>query len=154
MLNRCDFIGHVGKDPEIRSAQSGDKCANFSIAVTEKWKNKSGQKQESTEWVRCTAWGALAGVIETYVKKGSKVYVSGKMKTRKWADNSGVEKYSTEINVNQLEMLGDGKQEREQTQHNTAKQDGYAPPQDDLDEIPFALLLPFLMAGLLCIGIA
>lgn len=111
-LNRCEFIGNVGQDPDIRSLNDGKKVANFSIAVTEKW-TQNGEKKERTEWVRCTAFNrsqtgeGLPGVIENYVHKGSKLYVSGKFTTRKWTDQSGAEKYSTEIHVDQLELLGE-----------------------------------------------
>lgn len=96
-LNLCQFIGNLGRDPEVRSTQSGDKVANLSLAVTEKWKDKTGERQERTEWVRVTAWGKLAEICEQYLRKGSKVYVSGNMQSRKYTDNSGVEKISTEI---------------------------------------------------------
>lgn len=97
MLNRCEFIGNLGRDPEVRTVASGDKVANLSIGVSEKWKSKDGEKKERTEWVRVVIWGPLADVAEKYLKKGSKVYVSGSMETRKWSDQSGVEKYTTEI---------------------------------------------------------
>lgn len=98
MLNQCQFIGNLGKDPEIRSMQNGDKVANFSIACSEKWKDKnSGETKERTTWVPVVVWGALAGVVERFVRKGSKVYVSGKFSVRKWQDKDGQDRYSTEI---------------------------------------------------------
>lgn len=98
MLNQCSFIGNVGADPEIRSLNSGDKVANLRIAVSEKWKDKAtGERKEKTEWVSVVAFGSLAGVIESYVKKGSKLYVSGKLQTRKWTHSDGTDRYSTEI---------------------------------------------------------
>lgn len=98
-LNQCNFIGNLGADPEIRNIPSGAKVANFSIAVSEKWKDRNtGETKESTEWVRVVVWQeGLVKVVEQYLKKGSKVYVSGKMQTRKWQDQSGADKYSTEI---------------------------------------------------------
>lgn len=96
-LNSCSFIGHLGKDPEIRSTQGGDKCANLSIACTEKWKTQSGEAKERTTWVPIVIWEPLAGVAEKYLRKGSKVYVSGKFTVRKWSDSSGNDRYSTEI---------------------------------------------------------
>lgn len=98
MLNKCTFIGHVGADPELRSTQSGKRIANLRLAVTEKWRDKDGNRQEKTEWVSvvCFAEG-LVKVVENYVKKGSKLYVEGSMATRKWADKDGNDRYSTEI---------------------------------------------------------
>lgn len=106
-LNLCQFIGRLGRDPEMRYMPNGDACANFSIAVGESWKDKtSGEKKESTEWVRCTAWRQLGEICGEYLKKGSQVYISGKMQTRKWTDKAGVEKYTTEILVDRMQMLG------------------------------------------------
>ena len=97
MLNQCNFIGNLGKDPEIRAMQNGDEVANFSIACTERWKNKQGEKKEKTEWVNVVVWGPLVQVVKNYLNKGSKVYISGKMATRKWQDQSGNDRYSTEV---------------------------------------------------------
>lgn len=108
-LNSCSFIGNLGKDPEIRSMQNGDKVANLSIAVTEKWKSKDGEKKERTTWVPIVIWGPLAGVAERFLHKGSKVFVCGKFSVRKWQDQSGQDRYSTEIVLQgfdaKLEML-------------------------------------------------
>lgn len=98
MLNQCQFIGNVGRDPEIRHTQDNKKIVNFSLAVSEKWKSASGEQKERTEWVRVVCFNdGLSGVIENYVKKGSKLFISGKMQTRKWQDQSGSDKYSTEV---------------------------------------------------------
>lgn len=98
MLNKCIFIGNLGRDPEVRTMQDGKKVANLSLAVSEKWKDKStGERKERTEWVRVVIFGHLAEVAEKYLQKGSKVYVQGQMQTRKWTDKDGNEKYSTEI---------------------------------------------------------
>jgi single-strand DNA-binding protein len=108
MLNNCQFIGNCGADPEIKTLPNSDKrVANLSLGVTEKWTDKqSGQKQERTEWVRLNCFqDGLVGVIQSYVKKGSKVFVSGKMATRKWTDQQGQDRYSTEINIDKLIML-------------------------------------------------
>lgn len=97
-LNKCMFIGNLGKDPEVRTMQNGSKVANLSLACSESWKDKStGEKKERTEWVRVVIFGQLADVVEKYAFKGSKLYVCGQMQTRKWTDQAGVEKYSTEI---------------------------------------------------------
>ena len=96
MLNRCEFIGNLGADPEIRSLQNGDKVANLRLACTERWKSKDGEQRERTEWITVVVWGALSGVAERYLRKGSKIYVAGKWTTRKWTDQSGQDRYSTE----------------------------------------------------------
>ena len=97
-VNKVILIGNLGKDPEIRTMQNGGKVANLSIATSESWKDKStGEKKEKTEWHRVVIFGSLADIAERYLKKGSKVYVSGSLQTRKWTDQAGVEKYSTEV---------------------------------------------------------
>lgn len=98
-LNNCQFIGRLGADPEIRSMNSGDRVCNLRLAVSETWRDKtSGEKKEKTEWVRVVIFNdGLAKVAESYLRKGSLVFVAGAMQTRKWTDQSGVEKYSTEI---------------------------------------------------------
>ena len=97
-LNQCQFIGNLGADPETRSFANGDKVTNLRLAVSEKWKDKStGERKERTEWVSVAIFGPLAGIAEQYLRKGSKVFVSGKMQTRKWQDQSGQDRYSTEI---------------------------------------------------------
>lgn len=145
-LNRVTLIGNVGKDPEIRNTQSGTKCANFSVATSEQWKDKNGEKQERTEWHNCVVWNeGLVGVIEKYVKKGSKVMVEGQMQTRKWQDQSGADRWSTEVVLSgfggQLILLGDAKgggdrppAQDEPPSGRPAK--GGAPAMDD--DIPFA----------------
>lgn len=103
MLNQVELIGNVGKDPDIKSIQNGSKVANLSIATSEKWKDRnSGEQREHTEWHRVVVWGnkngdGLAGIVEKYVSKGDKIYVRGQLKTRKWQDNNGNDRYSTEV---------------------------------------------------------
>lgn len=105
-LNQCQFIGRLGKDPEMRFMPSGGAVASFSIACSESWKDKtSGEKVERTEWVNVSAFGKLAEIIEQYLKKGNQVYISGKMKTDKY-EKDGVTKYSTKIIANNMQMLG------------------------------------------------
>jgi len=97
-VNKVILIGNLGKDPEIRTMQDGKKVANLSLATSESWKDKStGERKEKTEWHRVVIFGSLAEIAEKYLKKGSKVYVSGSLQTRKWTDQSGAEKYSTEV---------------------------------------------------------
>ncbi|MCK7581079.1 MAG: single-stranded DNA-binding protein [Chromatiales bacterium] len=98
-LNRCEFIGRLGADPEIRAMPSGDKVANVRIAVGSTWKDKSGEKRESTEWVPVVFFGKLAEVVERYLAKGSRIYVAGRFKTRKWQTQDGQDRYTTEVVV-------------------------------------------------------
>lgn len=100
MLNKVTLIGNLGQDPDVRMTQSGDKVANVSIATTEKWKDKNtGERQEKTEWHRVVFFGNVAGTVEQYLRKGSKIYVEGKLQTRKWQDQQGQDKYTTEVVV-------------------------------------------------------
>jgi single-strand DNA-binding protein len=98
-LNKVTLIGNVGKDPEIRSTSDGRDIATFSIATTESWKDKAtGEKKDRTEWHRVVVFNeSLANVVKNYVKKGTKLYIEGALQTRKWVDNTGMEKYSTEV---------------------------------------------------------
>lgn len=110
-VNKVTLLGNVGKDPEIRTTQSGGKIASLTIATSESWKDRnSGERKEQTEWHRVTVMSApLAEVVEKYVKKGSKLYIEGKIQTRKWTDQSGQDRYTTEIVISgfggQLVML-------------------------------------------------
>lgn len=114
-LNQCNFIGRLGNDPELKSLPSGNAVCNVSIAVGDDYKDKnSGQKVEVTEWVRLVSFGALADVMGKYLKKGSKVYISGKMKTRTW-EKDGQKQYSTEIVADNMQMLDSKPQESGQT---------------------------------------
>lgn len=106
-VNKVILVGNLGKDPEIRYMPNGDAAASFSIATSESWKDKTtGEKKELTEWHRCSAFGKLAEIIGQYLKKGSTVYVEGSIHTRKWQDKDGQDRYSTEIKVKDLKMLG------------------------------------------------
>lgn len=98
-INKVILVGNVGQDPEIRSIADGREVANFSLATSESWKDKnSGEKKEKTEWHRVVVFSqGLTGVVKNYVKKGTKLYVEGSLQTRKWTDNQGVEKYTTEV---------------------------------------------------------
>lgn len=113
MLNRCEFIGNLGRDPEVRNTQAGKKVVTLNLAVTEKWKDQSGERKERTEWVRVVIFNeGIGGVAERYLSKGSRCYVSGQMATRKWTDQSGAEKYTTEIVLSQFDgklVLLDGR---------------------------------------------
>jgi single-strand DNA-binding protein len=117
-LNKCIFIGNVTRDIEMRYAPSGDAIANFSIAVNETWKDKAGVKQERAEFVNIVAYRKLAEIIGEYVKKGSSIYIEGKMQTRKWQAKDGSDRYTTEIIVDQMQMLG-GKGSTSDAVHDT-----------------------------------
>jgi single-strand DNA-binding protein len=109
-VNKVILLGNVGNDPEIKVFDNGNKVANFSLATSEKWKNKDGEQQEATEWHNVAVFGKLADIVESYVKKGQQLYIEGKIKTRSWDDSEGNKKYMTEIVLNgfgdTLQMLG------------------------------------------------
>ena len=106
-INKVILIGNLGRDPEIRYASNGSAIANFSIATSESWNDKnSGEKVEKTEWHRIVAYRRLAEIIGEYLKKGSHVYIEGKLQTRKWQDKDGQDRYTTEIVANEMQMLG------------------------------------------------
>lgn len=107
-LNQCNFIGNIGRDPELSALPGGDAVIKFSIACSENWKDKnSGERRESTEWINVVIFGKLAEIAGQYLHKGSQVYISGKMKTRKWQDKtSGQDRYTTEIVADEMKMLG------------------------------------------------
>ena len=138
-LNKVCLIGNLGKDPEVRSTQSGDKIVSFSVATSERWKDKSGERREKTEWHNVVIFNeGLAGVAERFLRKGSKVYVEGAMKTRKWTDRDGNERYSTEVvlqRFNGVLVLLDGRSDDGGERKATKPTSNVA---DDLsDEIPF-----------------
>ena len=150
-VNKVIIVGNLGKDPETRYAPSGDAVTNIFVATTETWKDKaSGEKREATEWHLVVFFGKLAEIAGQYLKKGSQVYLEGKLKTRKWQDKDGQDRYTTEINADEMKMLGskgDGQQQEgqrpQQTQQrppaNTQRQpQGQAGGFSDMDDdIPF-----------------
>jgi single-strand DNA-binding protein len=145
-VNKASILGNLGKDPEIRNAQSGLKIVNLAVATSEVWNDKaSGERKEQTEWHRVVIMNErLADVAEKYLRKGSKVYIEGKLQTRKWTDQSGQDRYTTEIVLSrfngELVMVGPkdgGAQEQTASPRNSSSQ-RTARPQDDFDdEIPF-----------------
>ncbi|CAI2080715.1 Helix-destabilizing protein [Serratia ficaria] len=146
-INKAIIIGNLGKDPEVRYAQNGGAIANLTIATSESWHDKqSGEKKEKTEWHRVVLFGKLAEVAGEYLRKGSQVYIEGKLTTRKWADQAGVERYTTEIHVNVggvMQMIG-SKQDASQSvnqQSPPKQQNKYQqsnePPMDFDDDAPF-----------------
>jgi single-strand DNA-binding protein len=106
-VNKVIIVGNLGRDPETRYMPSGDAITNIAVATTDKWKDKAtGEQKEATEWHRISFFGKLAEIAGQYLKKGSQVYIEGKLRTRKYTDKDGVEKYSTEIVADSMQMLG------------------------------------------------
>ena len=105
-VNKVILLGNLGRDPETRYTTGGDAVTNLRIATTETWKDKNGDKQEKTEWHRVAFFGKLAEIAGEYLKKGSQVYVEGRLQTRKWQDKDGADKYTTEIVADRMQMLG------------------------------------------------
>lgn len=132
-LNKAQIIGNLGKDPEIRTTPQGKKVANFSMATNESYTDKSGNKVDKSEWHRVVIWDKLAEVVEKYVKKGSTIYIEGRLATRSWDDANGVKKYSTEIIASTMQLLG-GKPDSQESSGSGSQQ---PPPEEDLGELPF-----------------
>ena len=106
-LNKATLIGNLGADPEIKYMTSGDAVANIRLATTDTWKDKAtGEQKEATEWHRVVFYRRLAEIVGQYLKKGSQVYIEGRIKTRKWTDKDGIERYTTEIEATEMKMLG------------------------------------------------
>jgi single-strand DNA-binding protein len=105
-VNKVILIGNIGRDPEVRHLPNGDAVANVALATSSKFKNKAGEMVEETEWHRVTFFGRLAEIVGEYLKKGRSVYVEGRLKTRKYTDKDGVEKYATDIIATEMQMLG------------------------------------------------
>ena len=122
-VNKVILVGNLGADPESRTLPNGNAVANLSLATSESWKDQQGQMQERTEWHRLTMYRRLAEIAAQYLKKGSQIYVEGKLQTRKWQDQNGQDKYTTEIIVDQMQMLGGGN--GGQGQNDNQSQGGY-----------------------------
>lgn len=105
-VNKVILVGNLGKDPEVRYMAGGDAVANITLATTDSWKDKSGVKQEKTEWHRVSFFGRQAEVVGEYLRKGSQIYVEGRIQTRKWQDKEGQDRYTTEIVADRMQMLG------------------------------------------------
>lgn len=144
-VNKCIFIGRLTDDPSVRYMPNGDPVANFSIAVNEKYKDKSGEQREKTEYIRVVAYRRTAEIIGQYTRKGSKLYVEGKLQTRKWTDQNGVDRYTTEIIADSVQLLDsrrddqDGQQGYQQQGYQQQQRQQHNPPpqQDFDDDVPF-----------------
>jgi single-strand DNA-binding protein len=132
-VNKVILVGNLGRDPEVRFMPNGEAVCNFSIATTDTWKDKSGAKQERTEWHAIVMYRKLAEIAGEYLKKGSTVYVEGRLQTRKWQTKEGQDRYTTEIISDQMQMLGG----RPQGSDNQPQQpDNNAPSTDFDDDLP------------------
>ncbi len=137
-LNSVQIIGHLGRDPEVRYLPDNTAVANISVATSEEWKDKAtGEKKSATEWHRVGFFGRLAEIAGEYLKKGSQVYVEGQLKTRKWTDKDGIEKYTTEIRASRMLMLG-GTPGGNRDDHEGPPTTGPSKSSPrDIDDIPF-----------------
>lgn len=134
MLNKMQVIGNLGRDPESNTTQGGTCVVKFSIAATERRKDKDGNWTDHTEWISCVAFGKTAENITKYVRKGSQVYVEGKLQTRKWQDKNGQDRYTTEVLVNEIKFLG-GRPQGERDERSASRSHGHQ--QEDSDPAPF-----------------
>ena len=137
-VNKVILIGNLGRDPEVRSMSSGDPVVNLSLATSERWKDKSsGEQREKTEWHRVVFFGKLAEIAANYLSKGAQVYIEGKIRTRKWQDNNGQDRYTTEVIADQMQMLGS----RDNNLSAPKQETGYRKPQAqstfDDEDVPF-----------------
>lgn len=139
-VNNAIIIGALGRDPEVRYMPNGDAICNISVATSESWKDKNGEKQERTEWHRVSMFGKLAEIAGEYLKKGASVYLEGKLQTRKWTDKDGAEKYTTEIIADRMQMLvGNRESSRESSREHPKENQRRAEHADHFDDdlIPF-----------------
>jgi len=142
-VNKVILIGNLGKDPEVRTLESGAKVANFSMATTESYKNRNGERVDTTEWHNIVLWRGLADVAESYLKKGSQIYVEGRIRTRSWDDKDGNKRYTTEIQGDVMTMLGSRAQAEQSgpvsnNQAKPAQNNTDIPPSDGVeDDLPF-----------------
>ncbi len=132
-LNKAILIGNLGKDPEVRYTTAGQAVASFSLATSEKFKNKNGDWEERTEWHRVTLWGKLAEIAGEYLVKGKTIYVEGRLQTRKWQDKDGNERYTTEVVGDRMLMLG----KKEKAEGAEAENSQGEPPFPENEDVPF-----------------
>ncbi|MHB8916364.1 MAG: single-stranded DNA-binding protein [Thiobacillus sp.] len=137
-INKVILIGNIGKDPEIKYMPSGDAMVNLTLATTDNWKDKNGEKQERTEWHRISIFGKLAEIAGEYLKKGSQAYFEGRLQTRKWTNKEGNDQYTTEVIADKMQMLGGKKSGDDSQREQPASQSRKPASVDDLeDNIPF-----------------
>lgn len=133
-INKVIMIGRLGADPEVRYTPAGSTVANFSVATNTAWKDKDGNKKEDTAWHRIVAWNKLAEIVKEYVKKGNRIYVEGRLRTRSWEDQNGQTRYMTEVVANQIQML-ESAGIKEETVQEAPDTPDIAPP-DDFEPTP------------------
>lgn len=137
-VNKVILVGHLGRDPELRYTPSGTAVANFTLATNDAWTDKSGEKQERTEWHRIVVWGKQAEIAGEYLTKGKQVFVEGSLQTREWNDKEGNKRQTTEVRAQRLIMLGRGEGRAEAAgSSRSAEADQGAEPQMSEDDIPF-----------------
>jgi len=137
-VNNVILLGNVGKDPVSRSMTSGALATNLSMATSEKWKDKTtGEARESTEWHTVVFFGPLAEIVSKYVQKGSKIYIEGKLRTRKWQDTTGADRYTTDILASEMQMLDSKKDSPSHSTPSTAENNPKRPEEDFDDDVPF-----------------
>ena len=135
-LNKVSLIGNLGKDPEVRYMADGTTSATISLATTDKWKDKNTKEiKEHTEWHRVVFFNGLADVVRDYLKKGSSIYVDGKLRTNKWIDKQGIERYTTEIVASDMQMLG--KKSSQEESQRLLQDEPLATDSMDMDSVPF-----------------
>jgi single-strand DNA-binding protein len=136
MINQAMIIGNLGSDPKASAIPNGSIVVNFNVATSEKFKDKNGQQQEQTEWHRIVAFGRLAEICEQYLKKGSQVYIEGRLQTRQWEDKNGNKQYTTEIVAKEMKMLGTRDEKPSSTQHNKEIVNSATDKESDFSKIP------------------
>lgn len=138
-INKVLLIGRLGADPELKTVGSGQQVARLSLATSENWTDKEGQKQERTEWHRVVVWGKLAELCGRFLSKGRQVYVEGRLQTRSWEDQGGAKRYTTEIVANTVQFLGanQGQQDSRGSDNYSNQEFGPEPSFDSSEEIPF-----------------
>ncbi len=151
-VNKVILLGHLGKDPEIRAMETGRRVANFTLATSETYKDKNGERVENTEWHNVVFWGPVTEIIEKYVKKGTQIYVEGKLRTRSYETKEGVKKYTTEVLGDTITLLGGGPKNNDNGSNNNNQSNSYAATSeaknmvedrfdkstmDDSDDLPF-----------------
>lgn len=137
-VNKVIIVGRLGSDPEVKTISTGSTVARLSVATSDQWTDKEGQKQERTEWHRVVVWGKLADLCGKYLSKGRQVYLEGRLQTRSWEDQQGVKKYTTEIVAQTVQFLSGGQSQSQSSGNDFPNQEfGPEPSFDSSEEIPF-----------------
>ena len=136
-LNKVQIIGHLGRDPEMRYTPSGRPVTTFTVAVSRQWNTGDGERHNETEWFNVVAWGNLAEICKQYLNKGQQVYIEGRLQTRRWDDKEGVKHTSVEVVANEMMMVGDRADRRDQAPHPMDAAPNDNDPTNNEDEFPF-----------------